>query len=233
MTEIHIRELRGIAEFRKAEGLQTEVWGRGDTPDPADLMMVIQEEGGLVAGAFLDSRLVGYVFGFPTRDPGVQHSHRLAVAPDMRGRGLGADLKWFQRDWCLARGINHVRWTFDPLRITNARLNLNRLGGRSCAYLVDYYGEMGGINKGLPSDRLLLDWRLDDPIVVQRAQGARMDGGHEGALLVHTVKAEMEGRSENELLEDLGRLRWELQDAFSMGYHLVGVIDRTFMLMKR
>jgi predicted GNAT superfamily acetyltransferase len=232
MTDIHIRELKGIAEFRKAEGLQTEVWGRGDTPDPADLMMVIQEEGGLVAGAFLEDRLVGYVFGFPTRDPGVQHSHRLAVAPDMRGRGLGADLKWFQRDWCLARGITLVRWTFDPLRITNARLNLNRLGGRSRTYLVDYYGEMGGINKGLPSDRLLLDWRLDDPGVAQRADGARMDGRRSGALFVHTVNADVEGRSETEFLDDLARLRLELQDAFSRGYHLIGVIERNFMLVK-
>jgi predicted GNAT superfamily acetyltransferase len=234
MTDIRIRELRGIAEFRKAEGLQTEVWGRGDTPDPADLMMVIQEEGGLIAGAFKEDRLVGYVFGFPTRDPGVQHSHRLAVAPDMRGRGLGAELKWFQRDWCLARGINHVRWTFDPLRITNARLNLNRLGGRSCTYLVDYYGEMGGINKGLPSDRLLVDWRLDDPIVAQRAYGSRSAGAVAGSLFVPTVRWEAEGRpgDASHELADLERLRRELQAAFADGYYMVGVSGDDFVLTK-
>jgi predicted GNAT superfamily acetyltransferase len=68
-----------MAEFRLAEDLQRAVWGEGDLPDPADLMMVIQAEGGLVGGAFVDGRLLGYIFGFPTRDPQVQHSHRLAV----------------------------------------------------------------------------------------------------------------------------------------------------------
>lgn len=234
MTDIRIRELRGIAEFRKAERLQTDVWGQGDTPDPADLMMVIQEEGGLVAGAFLDGRLVGYVFGFPTRDPGIQHSHRLAVAPDMRGRGLGAELKWFQRDWCLARGITHVRWTFDPLRITNARLNLNRLGGRSCTYLVDYYGEMGGINEGLPSDRLLLDWRLDDPLVQQRRDGARPLADFSEFLRVPMVRPRDDAASDNALddLYELLRLRRELQEAFSMGRQLIGVVGDDFLLEK-
>jgi predicted GNAT superfamily acetyltransferase len=79
MTDVTFRDLSGMAEFRLAEDLQRQVWGEGDLPDPADLMMVIQAEGGLVGGAFVDGRLVGYVFGFPTRDPQVQHSHRLAV----------------------------------------------------------------------------------------------------------------------------------------------------------
>lgn len=233
MTGIRIRELSGIAEFRKAEHLQAEVWGHGDTPDPADLMMVIQAEGGLVAGAFLDSRLVGYVFGFPTRDPDIQHSHRLAVAPDMRGRGLGAELKWYQRDWCRARGIKHVRWTFDPLRITNARLNLNRLGGRSSTYLIDYYGEMGGINTGLPSDRLLVDWHLDDPLVEQRFRGEFGDNPAAEAFLVPiALEADAaESKAANEL-SDLLDLRQRLQEAFLQGYRLIGVSGRSFVLAK-
>lgn len=234
MTNVQIRELKGMAEFRQAEDLQGEVWGRGDTPDPADLMMVIQAEGGLVAGAFLGDNLVGYVFGFPTRDPGIQHSHRLAVVPDMRGRGLGADLKWYQRKWCLARGITHIRWTFDPLRITNARLNLNRLGGRSSTYLVDYYGEMGGINSGLPSDRLLVDWHLDDPLVEQRLKGERPVAVTEEALFVPTIRpgVDHERQGESSELAQLLRLRQQLQDAFLRGYHLFAITDDSFALAK-
>lgn len=233
MTEFEIRELQGMAEFRQAEGLQGEVWGRGDTPDPADLMMVIQAEGGLVAGAFRADRLVGYVFGFPTRDPAVQHSHRLAVVPDMRGRGLGADLKWYQRKWCLARGITQVRWTFDPSRITNARLNLNRLGGRSSTYLVDYYGEMGGINSGLPSDRLLVDWRLDDPLVEQRFAGNYPGSAAEETLLVPTIRNGMgRGPGASDQLSELLRVRQQLQEAFSQGYCLSGVMDHNFALVR-
>ncbi len=168
---LQFRDLSGMAEFRAAEALQRAVWGEGDKEDPADLMMVIQQEGGLAAGAFAEGRLLGYVFGFPTVSPGIQHSHRLAVLPEARGTGLGVRLKWYQRDWCLAHGIAHIRWTFDPLRLTNAALNIARLGAEVSTYLPDYYGAMEGINSGTPSDRLLADWHLAAPQVALCAQG--------------------------------------------------------------
>lgn len=171
MTDVTFRDLSGMAEFREAEALQRAVWGEGDQPDPADLMMVVQAEGGLVGGAFVEGRLVGYVFGFPTRDPQVQHSHRLAVRAEARGLSLGVRLKHYQRDWCLARGIAHVRWTFDPLRHVNATLNIHRLGAEAVEYLEDYYGEMAGINQGRASDRLLVDWTLAAPRVAALAEG--------------------------------------------------------------
>jgi predicted GNAT superfamily acetyltransferase len=173
MTEIHYRLLEGIAEFKEAEALQRAVWGEGDKEDPFDLMMVIQKEGGLVAGAFREGRLLGYVFGFPTRDPEIQYSHRLAVLPEARGLGLGLGLKRYQRLWCLENRIRAVHWTFDPLRLANAVLNIRALGARSSTYHRDYYGEMEGINRGAPSDRLRVDWRLDDPLVERRATGDR------------------------------------------------------------
>lgn len=161
-----------MGEFRQTEILQREVWGEGDLPDPADLMMVIQAEGGLIAGAFADNRLIGYVFGFPTREPDVQHSHRLAVLHRARGAGTGLRLKRYQREWCLARGINRVRWTFDPLQALNATLNIHRLGATSSVYLEHYYGAMGGINSGLASDRLLVEWTLNSPVATALAGGA-------------------------------------------------------------
>ncbi len=171
MTDVVIRDLVGMTEFLAAETLQSDVWGPGDKVDPADLMMVIVAEGGLAAGAFRAGRMLGYVFAFPTRDRRVQHSHRLATHPEARGLGLGLALKWYQRDWCLARGIAHVRWTFDPLRHVNASLNIARLGGTAATYHPDYYGEMPGINQGVPSDRLLVDWHLNAAGVRRRAAG--------------------------------------------------------------
>lgn len=191
MTELVFRDLSGMAEFRAAEDLQREVWGAGDQPDPADLMMVIQAEGGLVGGAFLEGRLMGYVFGFPTSAPGIQHSHRLAVRREARGLGLGVRLKLYQRDWCLAHGISHVRWTYDPLRATNAALNIHRLGTRSATYLVDYYGEMEGINRGIASDRLLVDWDLASAEVAARAEGREVPAG-QGSLLAVTLPEDLD-----------------------------------------
>jgi predicted GNAT superfamily acetyltransferase len=169
MTGVEFRDLSGMEEFRAAEDLQREVWGPGDQPDPADLMMVIQSEGGLVGGAFAQGRLMGYVFAFPTAEAGVQHSHRLAVHGQARGMGLGLRLKLWQRDWARARGLRLIRWTYDPLRAVNAGLNIARLGATAGTYLPDYYGAMEGINRGLPSDRLLVEWEV-------APQGARAEG---------------------------------------------------------
>ena len=167
---VEIRELSGLAEMRAAEDLQRAVWGADDPPDNSDLLLVVQHEGGLVAGAFDGTAMLGFLFAFPSATPGVQHSHRLAVLPQARGMRLGLRLKWFQRDWCLSRGIGLVRWTYDPLRAVNAGLNVAALGGVSTTYLPDYYGAMEGINAGLPSDRLLLDWHLDSAGVTARAR---------------------------------------------------------------
>lgn len=215
-------------EFRQAETLQREVWGEGDLPDPADLMMVIQAEGGLIAGAFADDRLIGYVFGFPTREQDVQHSHRLAVLHRARGFGLGLRLKRFQRTWCLARGITRVRWTFDPLQALNATLNIHRLGATSCVYLEDYYGDMGGINSGLASDRLLVDWTLNSPVATALAGGATRTKSATN-ILEFALPADIGALAQNEpgRARDLRhQLRSLLQGQFADGFAIVD-FDRT------
>lgn len=224
MTEVLFRDLSGMREFSAAEDLQREVWGDGDQPDPADLMMVIQAEGGLVGGAFVGGRLMGYIFGFPTRTAGVQHSHRLAVRAEARGLGLGLRLKFYQRDWCLGQGIGLVRWTYDPLRATNAALNIHRLGAQSGTYLVDYYGAMEGINRGIASDRLLVDWDLAAPLVAARAQG-REDGPVTGTPLAIALPEDLDSLMRHQLDQAIALrldLRHALQDAMGQGKRIVG-----------
>lgn len=230
---VTLRDLSGMADFRAAEDLQRVVWGEGDQADPADLMMVIAAEGGLAAGAFREGALLGYVFGFPTVTPGVQHSHRLATHPQARGLGLGAALKWYQRDWCLARGIGHVRWTFDPLRHTNASLNIARLGAVARVYYPDYYGAMPGINQGAPSDRLLADWLLAAPEVALRAAGVRA-AVPEAALRVQ-IPADFGAMLADDPAGALtARLavRAELQAHFAAGFAITGYdpASRSYLL---
>lgn len=238
MTGLILRDLSGIAEFLQAEALQRTVWGEGDLPDPGDLMMVIQAEGGLCAGAFRDEMMLGYVFGFPTRDPGVQHSHRLAVLPQMRGQGLGLRLKWYQRDWCLARGINLVRWTFDPLRLANASLNIASLGAKAHVYCADYYGAMNGINAGVPSDRLLVDWQMNDHGVVLRAQGQPVGMPPDRITRRIAICPDFEEtlqQAPDRALADRLRVRHALQDAFA-NHEEIADFDRPsgeYILAKR
>jgi len=180
-----LRELDGLAELEQAVQLQYAVWGADDQPESSSLMIAMQHEGALSAGAFVpDGTLAAYVFAFPTRDPQIQHSHRLAVHERYRRHGLGVRLKWFQHDWCATRGITLVRWTFDPLRAPNADLNMRRLGATAQTYFEDYYGVMGGINGQIPSDRFLAEWYVGSSFVVQRRASSQRD-----LPPIHTIPA--------------------------------------------
>lgn len=186
---VEIRELRSISEMVAAETIQLSIWGPEIIAHPKEIMIPIQHEGGLLAGAFTPAgELVGLIFGFPTRDPRVMHSQILGTLEEWRGLGIGARLKWYQRDWCLAQGITQVRWTVDPLRAANAELNIRHLGGVASTYLPDYYGAMQGIDAGAPTDRLLVDWRLDSPRVVERARQAPPDRGFPQAAEANAVE---------------------------------------------
>ncbi len=160
---IEFRELRTAAELAPMPGLESRVWGGHGELVAVNMLVATISEGGMAIGAFDGDRLVGSVYGFATHDPHVLHSHYLAVDPDYRGSGLGVALKHRQREWCLANGRTAMRWTFDPLQLGNAHLNLRSLGAVGAQYHVDLYGAMGGINGGLPSDRLVVEWNLVEP----------------------------------------------------------------------
>ncbi|KPD32565.1 acetyltransferase [Thermus scotoductus] len=191
MAEVHVRELKGPEEMEAVVELQREVWGRAESDlVPRGLLIAVQDEGGLVAGAFVEGRMVGFVFGFPTQDPTLQHSHMLGVLEAYRGTGAALWLKRFQRDWCLARGIKKVVWTFDPLRGVNANFNLRKLGATAKTYLPDHYGPMTGINAGAPSDRLLAEWELLSERVYTRIYTPPPEPLVEGLPQTNRVEAE-------------------------------------------
>lgn len=184
---LRLRELRTLEEMIAAEDIQMEVWGAG--VHPKEILIPIQHEGGLLAGAFTpQSELVGLIFGFPTAEAGAHHSQMLATLKAWRDAGIGTRLKWFQRDWCLKRGITRVRWTVDPLRATNAMLNIQHLGATASTYHVNYYGLMQGIDAGIPTDRLLIEWDLSSPVVAERASTTPADCPFPDAEPANTVE---------------------------------------------
>lgn len=115
-------------------------------------------------GAFdARGRLIGFCYGFVgLREGGpFLYSHMAAVVEAWRGRDVGFRLKQAQREAALARGLDRIVWTFDPLQAGNAAFNLHKLGAVARRYYVDYYGEMTDrLNQGLGSDRLEVDWHL-------------------------------------------------------------------------
>jgi predicted GNAT superfamily acetyltransferase len=169
-----IRELKSPEEFLETTHVSKAAWGFAERAvSPASDILAATHAGGLTAAAFEGKKMLGFVHGIPrtNRDEPCQHSHLLAVRPDAQGRGLSTKLKFFQRAWCLERGIRLVTWTYDPFLLKNAKLNIGRLRGTVKTLLPDFYGPMGGIYAGLPTDRFEVNWRLDDPLVERAAQG--------------------------------------------------------------
>ena len=225
MNDIVIRELLGLAELSQTEALQKRIWGADERTDPGDLMLPLQYEGALIAGAFDGPEMVAMLFAFPTRAAHVQHSHRMGVDPRYRAQGLAEKLKWFQRSWCLERGITLVRWTYDPLRAINARLNISKLGGSAGTYFIDYYGAMPGINAGLPSDRLLAEWTLDDPAVVARAEGRLPTATDDATTRNVPIPADLDALLASDPAAALDwrlKVRVALTELFGQGYRVTG-----------
>jgi predicted GNAT superfamily acetyltransferase len=93
----------------------------------------------------------------------------MAVAAKHRNCGLGFRMKLFHRKLALEQGIKYICWTFDPLQSRNAALNISRLGGRVEEYLPDCYGRFPSrIERGLPSDRVVVNWRISSSQVARR-----------------------------------------------------------------
>ena len=178
------RPLESRDDYTACVSLQREIWG-DDFLDvvPATLLMVSQRVGGVAAGAFEGQRkIVGFVFGISgVRSGRLAHwSDMLAVSPAARRRGVGRQLKVFQRTLLLEQGIEVAHWSFDPLRADNANFNLNVLGARPGDYVVDMYGDTGSsLHRGLDTDRLVAEWRLNSTDVEARLEGARPPLPHE------------------------------------------------------
>jgi predicted GNAT superfamily acetyltransferase len=161
---IRIAPVTDLSDFERCVEVQLAVWGYSDGDlIPKRVFIVAERIGGQVIGAFDGDALVGFAMSLPGyRDhKAYLHSHMLAVLPDYRNSGLGRRLKLAQRDDALARGIDRMEWTFDPLEIKNAHLNIVRLGAIARRYMRDFYGpSTSPLQGGLPTDRLVAEWWL-------------------------------------------------------------------------
>ena len=160
--EIVVRPCRGLGEMRACVALQKEVWNISDAElVPLRLFVVAEKIGGQVMGAFQGREVVGFAMALPglRGSRAYLHSQMLAVREQYRNHGLGKRLKLCQRDDALARGLKLMEWTFDPLEIKNAYLNIERLGAIARRYNVNQYGITSSpLQGGLPSDRLVAEW---------------------------------------------------------------------------
>ena len=184
---VELRRCHGIEDFRACVTLQKEVWNFSDAElVPLRMFVVADKVGGQVMGAFEGNTMVGFALSVPgTRSGHIYlHSHMLAVRKDHRNSGLGRRLKLMQREDAVARGIELIEWTFDPLEIKNAYLNIEKLGAIARRYNINQYGITSSpLQGGLPSDRLIAEWWLKS----KRVERLLADGKNSVARAVTSI----------------------------------------------
>jgi predicted GNAT superfamily acetyltransferase len=173
-----IRELKTLDDCRQVAALERDVWGYTDSEDvvPPPVLIVSIKRGGILLGGFDDEgAMKGFVYSIPGIKNGrlVQWSHMLGVTEDARNSGLGLQLKLAQREHALARGVDLIEWTYDPLQALNAHLNFTKLGVVVEEYEENIYGESSSpLHYGSPTDRFVAEWKLTEAHVERRI-GAR------------------------------------------------------------
>ena len=172
-SAIEIREIKEVSELRAVEDLQKEIWGCTDREILPSLTLIpLLDVGGVLLGAFAGEELIGFALGFPGLDDGrpILHSDMLGVKREYRSHGLGYKLKLDQRQRALAKGIDRITWTFDPLQSRNAYLNFAKLGVVANRYKKNYYGETSSFLHTTGTDRLWVTWNLETERVKSRLE---------------------------------------------------------------
>lgn len=157
-----VKKLMEIEEMKSVQVIEQQVWDA--EPTPIHQTYTAAKNGGLVLGAYKDSKLIGFQYSFPGFKDGRPYlcSHMLGILPAYRKSGVGKELKLFQRELAREMGYSLIVWTYDPLESVNAYLNLHNLKGIARTYLENHYGMMSdSLNEGMPSDRFLVEWWIN------------------------------------------------------------------------
>jgi predicted GNAT superfamily acetyltransferase len=221
---IVLRRCQGLDELKACVALQKAVWNFTDAElVPLRMFVVADKVGGQVMGAFDGDVMVGFALSVPGTRSGLVylHSHMLAVRKDHRNGGLGRRLKMLQREDALSRGIELIEWTFDPLEIKNAYLNIEKLGAIARRYTINQYGITSSpLQGGLPSDRLIAEWwlkskRVETLLATGKNPPVTIDSSVAVPAQIYDWKAALETREQARQVQEHNRE--EFLRAFSQG----------------
>lgn len=223
-----IRECTTLEEFKACIALQKEVFALPDIEiSPVRHLIVTKNAGGWSLGAFYEGKLIGFVLSVPAFKGYERcfYSHMTAVSNEFQGLGIGAKLKWAQRERALREGVRFIKWTFQPVQARNAFFNLERLGTVIRKYAPNFYGTDYATSAdqpekvGIDSDRLIAEWELESEKVVALSKGKSFSNSREPDLTIEIpndwsllVKADPQEASEVQR-----RIRREFESAFASG----------------
>jgi predicted GNAT superfamily acetyltransferase len=178
-NNIRIKECDSLSDLADCVELQREVFALPELEiSPVRHFIVTKNAGGFTLGAFDGQELIGFVLSVPAylRGQRAFYSHMTAVRSRYQSYGIGAQLKWAQRERSLLEGVKLIKWTFEPTKARNAYFNLQKLGAVVREYKENFYGTDYSTapqenSVGLASDRLFAEWELESEKVKTLAAG--------------------------------------------------------------
>ncbi|MGH9638624.1 MAG: GNAT family N-acetyltransferase [Bryobacteraceae bacterium] len=227
-VSLEIRELRAIGDLAEAVRLQQRIWEFDDIDlIPLRMFVVAAKIGGQALGAYKDGAMIAFCLCLPGLKPGggpYLHSHMLGVLPEHRNSGAGRQLKFRQREYALAQGVQLIEWTFDPLEIKNAFFNIERLGAVARRFVHDQYGTTSSrLHGGLPTDRLIAEWWIENPRVIAAQNGsAHTLPKHKASVEVPANIAEMRQDDPRHAREVQASIGEQFERHFRAGLAVVG-----------
>lgn len=228
-SPIQIRKCTSLDDFHRCVEIQRAVWGESDLEtEPYVTFVVANQTGGQVLGAFDGDTMIGFsmsLVGLHGATPYL-HSHMTGVLPAYRDRHVGRQLKLFQREEALSRDIRMIEWTFDPLETRNAYFNFNRLGVICRVLIPNFYGITSStLHRGLPTDRLLVEWNLDSRRVIAAISDIVPDSTSAPAIIHLPPELDQWKQSQqiDRLAEVQSRIRAEFQHWFAKQYAVTAI----------
>ncbi len=173
--KVTIGPFRNPADYKICEDIQREVLHAQDIDVvPIPMLLTASRAGGILLGAYSSlGDMIGFIFsvlGFLEGEP-IQHSYMLAVRAAYRNFDVGFKLKMAQRKEALKNEISRITCAFDPMQPVNAYFVLGKLGSWANTYEENFCGETTSqIDRGLPTDRMLAQWDLEDASVIRRLE---------------------------------------------------------------
>ena len=228
-AEIIIRECTTVEELRDCVALQREVFGLSNIElSPVRHFIVTKNAGGFTLGAFTaENRLVGFVLSVAMffGDERSFYSHMTAVSAEFQSFGIGAQLKWAQREKALSKDVKFIKWTFQPVQARNAFFNLEKLGAIVREYKPNFYGtdystaNEKGEKIGLDSDRLFAEWNLESEKVEKLAKGEKFieTGDIKQTIEIPSNWNELVKTNPQQAIAEQNRVKKEFQAAFAKG----------------
>jgi predicted GNAT superfamily acetyltransferase len=229
---IEIEPLTADQQFRDAVALQQTIWGFEEIELlPVRLFVTATKVGGQAFGAYAEGRMIAFCLAIPGLKPGAKpylHSHMLGVLPAYRDFGIGRLLKLRQRDDAMARGIDLMEWTFDPLEIKNAYFNVERLGTVVRRFVRNQYGTTTShLHGGLPTDRCTAEWWVSSERVRSVVNGEPLTHSHIAERIRLTAEiGDIRKKDPVRARAIQAEIADRMETAFAQGFAIIGV-DRT------